>query len=499
MKHLSILFFVLLTSFLGIWTYKIKTPVNRLDEYAQGYDENAGVWWNTGNIEVDDDWKLDPEIPLNYMPVPGEYELYMVIDNDGNITGYRQRTKQIDGSWLWSDVNPDIPEDYEPVEGLEDVYRVTQADGSISYYRYIRNSDDTFAFLEVDEKGNTINKNRDATTIDSRHVHITGNIYSELNEHGVVIGYDKRIENADGTFSWMETSLPTLPDMSEMDQKLTYEGNLINNSQKLDTSEIESMQDKMNEANNNIANSTGDTYNIDVTVNPGATTDFTDLNPSTPTIVNNADGTHTEIEVIRETKNIDGWTTTYETYVKKTYDDTGNLLTTMSEGPYEVETVQNITKETEPIQTDKVNKLMDLSQESARVTGSYNYKAEVGSEVFAKLNAQRSSNGLSSLQLTDTAMQIAMLRAADMAGYDTSDEDLPTYGSLGTMLSDYKISYTEPGENIWKSTPRNSDDIHTRFQSIDSSRNIRMSKSATQYGIAIVEKNGYYYICEIVL
>lgn len=63
-------------------------------------------------MEVDDEWKLDPEIPLNYMPVPGENELYMVIDNDGKIIGYRQRIKQIDGSWEMGRCKSCIPDNY---------------------------------------------------------------------------------------------------------------------------------------------------------------------------------------------------------------------------------------------------------------------------------------------------------------------------------------------------------------------------------------------------
>lgn len=226
---------------------------------------------------------------------------------------------------------------------------------------------------------------------------------------------------------------------------------------------------------------------------------MTDATPSTPTVINNGDGTHTEVEVVKETKNIDGWTSTYETYVKKTYDDAGNLISTISEGPYEVNTEQNITKETEPVQADTSQKQDTLSGEVSRVTGSYTYKTDLANEVFALLNAQRTKNGAATLSMSDTAMQIAQLRAADMAGYDTSDETLPTYGSLGAMLSDYKVTSTAPGENLWKSIARSADDIHTRFQALDSARKTRMSTNVTQYGIAIVEKNGYYYICEVCL
>ena len=59
----------------------------------------------------------------------------MVVDEEGNIIKYRQRTLQEDGSWLWEDVDPNIPANYEAVPGLENVYKVTEADGSVHYYR----------------------------------------------------------------------------------------------------------------------------------------------------------------------------------------------------------------------------------------------------------------------------------------------------------------------------------------------------------------------------
>ncbi len=496
MKRIILLFIILFAAFLGTWTYRLNTPVNRPDEYAEGYDPDAGAWWKSGAVAVDDDWRLDPEIPLNYLPVPGENELYMVVDDDGKIIGYRKRTKQIDGSWLWEDTNPDIPDNYEPVEGLENVYKVTAEDGTVTYFKYIRNDDDTFAFVEVDENGNVIGKNRDATTIDGAHVHITGNIYSEVNEHGVVIGYDRRVDNGDGTFSWVETDLPELPDMSAMQGDMELPSVSAGDTPTLDTSDVDAMAQKMAEANAQANAGSTDVYNIDITENGGNTVDIT---PDTPTVINNGDGTHTEVEVVKETKNVDGWTTTYETYVKKTYDDAGNLISTISEGPYEVSSSQNITKETEPPQADRSQKREVLSEEFSRVSGSYTYQTDIESEVFALVNAKRTENGLQRLTYSEDADQMAKLRAADMAAYDMSSGDLPTYGSLGSMAAEYSVSTAAPGENLWKSIPRSADEIHTRFQAIESSRNTRMNEKASKYGIGIVEQNGYYYICEVFL
>lgn len=121
-----------------------------IKNWSYGKGEN---WWLNNDESVDSDGVLDPEIPLNYIPVPGSIELYMVIDDDGNIVKYRERKQQEDGSWVWKDVNPDITADYEPVPGLDNVYKVTNKDGTVSYYKYIRNDNDTFAFIPVDENG----------------------------------------------------------------------------------------------------------------------------------------------------------------------------------------------------------------------------------------------------------------------------------------------------------------------------------------------------------
>ncbi len=168
MRSLVILVISLFGTFLGMWAYKVKTPITRPDEYSEGYNIQAGAWWNASysTINQDEGWTLaDMDVPENYKPVPGQSNLFMVVDNNGRITGYMKRTRQIDGSWKWEEVNPDIPEDYEAVEGLEDVYRVTDEDGTIHYYKYIRNEDDTFAFVECDEEGNYLDMEKDADPI----------------------------------------------------------------------------------------------------------------------------------------------------------------------------------------------------------------------------------------------------------------------------------------------------------------------------------------------
>lgn len=497
-----LLFVFLFGTFIWIWGYKISRPISRPDEYAEGVDADAGAWWNTGEISEEEDWTFDYTVPLNYIPVPGEKDLFMEVDNDGNIVAYHKRVQQADGSYDWETVNPDIPENYEPVPGLENVYKVTDADGNVKYLKYIRNEDDTYAFVEVDENGNMLNHNTDATVIDGKHVHITGNTYSLLNDAGIVIGYEKRVQNDDGTFSWVFTDMPSISDIG-LGEGFSLDDDVSLQSPGLDMSSLDEMANQMAAANDAASNTVGDTYNI--TINNNASGSANEMiedaqnNPGQTQVVQNADGTHTEIQTIRETKVIDGYSTTYETLVKKTYDSSGNLINSFQEGPYEVSREQSITQEIEGA-PDPDAKEATLSAEVARVCGNRNFQTDLANQVIAKLNASRAGQpGLSTLTATETAMQIAMLRATDMCRYDTSNSDLPTYGRLSSMLTFYGVSSSSPGETLWKTTALTADEIDTRFSVVDSARQTRMKEGATQVGVAIVEKNGYYYICEVIL
>ena len=186
LKKLSLVFAGLLITFFVSWGIKVKMPVNRPDN-----TETASTvkWYETKYTApvADVEWILDPEIPDNYVPVAGEDEVYMVLDDSGNITGYRQRTQQEDGSWLWADVkNPNAS--YESVDGLKQVYKVTDKKGNISYEQYVRNEDGSYAYVPVNKKGIPLDDGSDASTIDNNHyVHASGNVYGLYNDNGVLI------------------------------------------------------------------------------------------------------------------------------------------------------------------------------------------------------------------------------------------------------------------------------------------------------------------------
>ena len=207
MKRITLTFMILLSVFFTIWGVKMKHPINRPENVKE---DTETPWYETKYQapKADDEWTLDPEIPLNYIPVPGEDELYMVVDDSGNITNYRKRVKQADGSWVWQDVNPDIPDNYEKVDGLDNVYKVTNKDGTTEYKQYVRNDDDTYCFVPVDEKGNPLDLKNDASTISKNYVHADGNIYALYNKDNVKMGYRERVKNNDGSYSWKVADPP---------------------------------------------------------------------------------------------------------------------------------------------------------------------------------------------------------------------------------------------------------------------------------------------------
>ena len=506
MRSLTAVFVILLGLFLGSWIYRAKQGAERPDEYREGYDENAGSWWNDASMyRTEEGWSLkDMDVPDNYKPVPGQSNLFMVVDTNGRIICYMRREKQIDGSWKWEQVNPDIPENYEAVEGLEDVYRVTDEEGNVSYYKYIRNEDDTFAFIPCDEKGNPIGRKADATTIDSRHVNITGNIYSLLNEHGVVIGYQRRKEKEDGSFVWED-----VPDFEEMAKRLKESGDKENSS-KVDMDalyeDLSNEQDagsqvlKVPDIETPVLTDPGDpsvpVINITMPENGGQVS----ATPGQTTVINNADGSITKTKIIRETRTEDGRKTTYESKITQVYNEDGTLRESKTDGPYPVKSGEIITDNVSPV-PDPDAKASSLTAEKARFGSGVSYDDSIEDSVIASLNAQRVENSLPALRCTEEAKALARLRAADMMKYDTTDTSLPTYGTLSEMLAFYGIESDSPGENVWKTQAKDASDIHARLQASENARKTRMGKDISQVGVAVAWDAGkeHMYYCEVFL
>lgn len=466
LKKIVIVFIALLLVFISAWAVKAKVPAMRPNSYVNGLNSEDGVWWNQSlSAKADEQWVLDPEIPDNYLPVPGEDEMYMVVDENGNIIQYRHRVKQDDGSWVWEDVTTDIPDNYEPVAGLKDVYQVVDENGNASYYKYVRNSDNSYAFVPVDKNGNVIEEAPPTDgTIPSNYAHVSGNVYAVLNEHGVIIGYKERVLNNDGSYSWKDTVKP---------QTSGNSGNTSYNSNQPQPSQPPA-------SNNN---------------GGGGFVTFPGNDKNT---VQNSDGTYTETETLITTENSGGWIITYQTKVTRVYDSKGKLLSTKKEGPVAINKTQSTGNNEQAPDSGKI--ASTLKSETARMSAGANYNTTLANEVLASLNAERAAQGLPALKMdtNSNAYMLAKCRAAAMATYNYSDYDSPLYGTLSQMCSRFNISSNKPSENTWKTVAsKSASEIHSRFMVLDGAREARMSSQYTNVGIAIVQKNGYYYICEV--
>ena len=485
MKKILIIFFSMLTLFIGIWTVRAQNPVGAIDNvtyYA------SGVWQGfDGRAGVAPEWILDPEIPDNYLPVPGRRELYMVIDSDGHIIGYRQRTKQEDGSWLWADVNPDIPEYFEAVEGLENVFRVTDADGNTSYFRYICNEDDTFAFVPVDRHGNPLTPPPDGNEIPENFRRITGNIFAVLNEHGVVIGYKERRPNADGTFTWVNTEKPIIRQDTSNPQIPGVTPNIPGNNNPRPPSG--------NQPQNPVppANPFPNPGSLSVPNNPGG---------SVPGVVTNPqpDGTFIETETIITSETAGGWTMTYQTIIIRVYSERGVLLSTRREGPTLISRVRDGGSDANAPDPSLIART--LGEEVARVSVGVDFRTELAQQVLNELNAERTAQGLPALRMdtNSNSSRVAQILAADMAIHNHADFDSPLYGTLANLLNRFSIQSNSPAHNSWRTTStQNAGAIHTRFMTLEGARQARMSRNYTNIGIAIVQRNGFLYVAEILL
>ena len=455
MKSIGITFFVLVIAFLVSWTAKTHIGIERPDNLTA----EAYIPWYMGDYSsptVEDEWQIDPTIPDNYVPVPGESELYMIVDTSGVITGYKHRYKNEEDVWVWEDVNPDIPDNYELVEGSKDLYKITASDGSVSYCKYVRNEDNTYAFVPCDEFGTPYYDGEDAEVIASNFVHEDGNIYTVYNSNGVKEGYAKRVENKDGTHTWKNS-----------------DG--TNDAKKAEVPTVN--QQQVTTEDNNIV--------IDPDAHSGENKQ------------NNADGTYTVSNTSTNTVTENGETVIYQTTIINTYDADGNLLFTQEDGPKEISRTAVTASQT----PDKSLIKDTLDGEYERVSSLVSYNTSLANDVLAKLNAERENQGLSALSMSkkSEAYKLACIRAGDMAYYNNAASESPMYGTLDDMVSKWGCTSANPSENIWKAGNKSADDIHSRLQAYDGSRNVRMSADYTEVGIAIVSKDDQLYIAEVYL
>lgn len=470
MRKSVICILILLVLFAGAWAIKtvyVKNHTVIPTEAPMQTQAEQKNWWDS-DVDVDDEWKIADDVPENYVPVPGTKDTYMVIDvNSGSIEGYRKREGTTDENgntvWTWIDIQDDIPDDYEPVDGVKDVYKKKGEDGR--YYRYVRNSDGTYAFVECNKDGSDI-QIPTGKAIPDNYRKIIDNYYGVYNNAGVLTGFKKRSIDAEGNNIWTDAS----------------------------KEEIEEYIESVKTVNETVAPTSPETK-------PAPTSDYITTTPTTSGNNSNisdapqiSDGTRTETKTSTTTEVKGNYKITYQTTVTNVYDKYGTLIKTVTDGPNEIGRELIATEQDIP---DPALVAGTLDEEVMRVATKVAYKDDIVSQLLLSLNADRKSAGLNPVTLDQTGglYKLSRIKAADMAIYNHADYDSPMYGSIDEIASKYGVTGVL-GESIWKTTDKTANEIHTRFQSVQGMREMRMSSQVTKIAISIAESNGYLYIYE---
>ena len=126
------------------------------------------------------------------------------------------------------------------------------------------------------------------------------------------------------------------------------------------------------------------------------------------------------------------------------------------------------------------------SSQNNQTTASMNSDEK---EVFNLINKQRTSNGLSALQVDSEVQRVARIKAQDMVDNNYFSHNSPTYGSPFDMLKSFKISYKTAGENI-AANSSNSGAVTAWMNSSGHKANI-LNSSFNYTGIGVVNSSKY--------
>lgn len=456
MNKLGIILASLIIVFSVSWYLKPTTPKERNMELS--YNEEEGQWWDTSNlssVKTDEAWILDPEIPVNYVPVIGEDEVYMVLNDDGTVNRYRKRVKDDVGSWVWEDiVKDDEPVSFKTTE-MENVFQVVADDGSESYVEYLRNADGSYAYVDVDSNGQWLNKETPkGTDIPKNFVSVDGkNLYAEVNEYGVILRFWEKIVDETGAVQWQVT------------------------------------QNSFSNASSGVL-SPLDGFNL------GSNSNLNYPSMNTPNF-NLLEGQTIETNTQIETKITGGWQITYETVYTYVYNADGSLYATHKSGPYETERTQVYAAETD-LDKDAGAIESTIDAELIRVSSKFKYEENIAASVMAELNSIRSGYGLGNISMSanGNATKLAKIFAADMAKYNYADIESPLYGSINNLASRYGVQ-GNISLNVWRCGEKTADEINTRFQTLNSARDVRLAANIREGAVAIVSNNGFFFVVEV--
>lgn len=486
MQKLLITLTALVLLFGGLWAYKLKTAkIEKTSETVETVKKD--MWWledTDYSIEdVEEEWLLDATIPSNYVPVPDADELYMVIDDNGNIIEYRHRYK-LEGdedTWYWETVEEEKESEFKPVEGKEGLFYKLNDKGEKEYYKYIRNEDNTYAYVRVDENGSSlelkenIEKVEETQKIPENFIEIKDDLFAVLNDNNVVIGYVNKDTDENNNILWSEITQGEIENKLENEKKPTI--SITTKEPLVVTSPVITTKPPVVTT----APVHSDTPTATVTTKPSE---------------NETDKSYTKEVTELSTKIVGDYKITYETTYIYTYDADGILISTKKGATKEISRVKVDEGTLNPPTIEK-----DIDKELERVSTGISIDETMAQTILSKLNSERAEKGKNALSMSVNSeiYKAAVLYACDMAQYNHSDISTMSYGRLTELFELYNIkSNGSVGQHLWRClTSNTASDVHSRFQSIESCREERMNEKFTNVAIVVIENNGYYYICEL--
>ena len=110
-------------------------------------------------------------------------------------------------------------------------------------------------------------------------------------------------------------------------------------------------------------------------------------------------------------------------------------------------------------------------------------------EVFNLINAKRTANGLSALNIDNELQNVARIKAQDMVDNNYFAHNSPTYGTPFQMIKNFGITYKAAGENI-AGNSTNQGAVNAWMNSEGHRANI-LSNNYNYTGVAVVKSPKY--------
>lgn len=110
-------------------------------------------------------------------------------------------------------------------------------------------------------------------------------------------------------------------------------------------------------------------------------------------------------------------------------------------------------------------------------------------EVFNLINAKRTANGLSPLNIDNELQNVARVKAKDMVDNNYFAHNSPTYGTPFNMMKNFGITYKTAGENI-AGNSSNQGAVEAWMNSEGHRANI-LNSSYNYTGVAVVKSTKY--------